>query len=113
MAERITIDPITRIEGHLRIEVEIAGGKVHLQAYLEEWARLRAAIAELVPDFRDQDFPVQKEVKSEKVFFLKKNGKIGFPIAPPPMKNHGNYIASLGRMVRWMAQRAEAAGIEW
>jgi [NiFe] hydrogenase large subunit len=28
MAERITIDPITRIEGHLRIEVEVEGGKV-------------------------------------------------------------------------------------
>jgi len=28
MADRITIDPITRIEGHLRIEVEVAGGKV-------------------------------------------------------------------------------------
>ena len=28
MAQRITIDPITRIEGHLRIEVEVSGGKV-------------------------------------------------------------------------------------
>jgi len=28
MATRITIDPITRIEGHLRIEVEVEGGKV-------------------------------------------------------------------------------------
>ena len=28
MAKRITIDPITRIEGHLRIEVEVAGGRV-------------------------------------------------------------------------------------
>jgi len=28
MAEKIMIDPITRIEGHLRIEVEVAGGKV-------------------------------------------------------------------------------------
>ncbi len=28
MASRITIDPITRIEGHLRIEVEVEGGKV-------------------------------------------------------------------------------------
>ncbi len=28
MAERITIDPITRIEGHMRVEVEVAGGKV-------------------------------------------------------------------------------------
>lgn len=28
MAERIVVDPITRIEGHLRIEVEVANGKV-------------------------------------------------------------------------------------
>jgi [NiFe] hydrogenase large subunit len=28
MGQRITIDPITRIEGHLRIEVEVEGGKV-------------------------------------------------------------------------------------
>jgi Ni,Fe-hydrogenase I large subunit len=28
MAERITIDPITRIEGHLKIDVEVSGGKV-------------------------------------------------------------------------------------
>ncbi|MFP5212862.1 MAG: hydrogenase large subunit, partial [Acidobacteriota bacterium] len=28
MAERVVIDPITRIEGHLRIEVEVANGKV-------------------------------------------------------------------------------------
>ena len=28
MAKRIMIDPITRIEGHLRVEVEVAGGKV-------------------------------------------------------------------------------------
>ncbi|PKN63414.1 MAG: hydrogenase 2 large subunit [Deltaproteobacteria bacterium HGW-Deltaproteobacteria-15] len=28
MGTKITIDPITRIEGHLRIEVEVAGGKV-------------------------------------------------------------------------------------
>ncbi len=28
MGQRVTIDPITRIEGHLRIEVEVEGGKV-------------------------------------------------------------------------------------
>lgn len=28
MAQRIVVDPITRIEGHLRIEVEVANGKV-------------------------------------------------------------------------------------
>jgi len=28
MAQRVVVDPITRIEGHLRIEVEVADGKV-------------------------------------------------------------------------------------
>jgi [NiFe] hydrogenase large subunit len=28
MSTKIMIDPITRIEGHLRIEVEVSGGKV-------------------------------------------------------------------------------------
>ena len=28
MAQRITIDPITRIEGHLRVDIEVDGGKV-------------------------------------------------------------------------------------
>jgi [NiFe] hydrogenase large subunit len=28
MANRVTIDPITRIEGHMRVEVEVEGGKV-------------------------------------------------------------------------------------
>lgn len=28
MATRIVVDPVTRIEGHLKVEVEIEGGKV-------------------------------------------------------------------------------------
>ena len=28
MGNKIMIDPVTRIEGHLRIEVEVEGGKV-------------------------------------------------------------------------------------
>ncbi|MCX7167185.1 MAG: hypothetical protein NTV11_13050 [Rhodocyclales bacterium] len=28
MSKRITIDPITRIEGHLRIDVDVDGGRV-------------------------------------------------------------------------------------
>lgn len=28
MGTRVTIDPITRIEGHMRVEVEVEGGKV-------------------------------------------------------------------------------------
>ena len=28
MSKRITIDPISRIEGHLRIDCEVDGGKI-------------------------------------------------------------------------------------
>src|SRR5439155_952953 len=32
------------------------------------------------------------------------------PIAPPTMRNHGNYVASLSQLGRWLAERAEEAG---
>ncbi len=46
MGTKITIDPITRIEGHLKIEVEVAGGKGcqclelrhHVQGYRTHFA---------------------------------------------------------------------------
>ncbi len=69
------------------------------------------ALKTLVPDFESKGFPFEKTVESEKVFFLKKGGKIGFPITPPPMQNHGNYILSLSDVVKWMAGLVEETGI--
>src|SRR3972149_127080 len=36
---------------------------------------------------------------------------IRFPIPPPPLRNHGNYVVSLARLVQWLGQRAEKAGV--
>lgn len=64
----------------------------------------------LFPDLKDSDFPFRREVTGEKVVMLTKSGSIRIP-TPPTMANHGNYIASLCEIVRWLGQKAEAAGV--
>ena len=65
---------------------------------------------ELFPDLDDDDFPFRGPVESERVYVLREGGATRIPI-PPPMRNHGNRIASISEVVRWMAQKAEAAGV--
>jgi electron-transferring-flavoprotein dehydrogenase len=65
---------------------------------------------ELFPDLKDEDFPFRGPVKNERVYMLREGGAINIP-TPPTMKNHGNYIASLCEVVRWMGEKAEEAGI--
>jgi electron-transferring-flavoprotein dehydrogenase len=65
---------------------------------------------ELFPGMKDEDFPFRSPVKNERVYMLRDGGAINIP-TPPTMKNHGNYIASLCEVVRWMAEKAEEAGI--
>jgi len=72
-------------------------------------------IAELYPDWKERGFPVEKEVTYDAFTFLRKAGKhLRFDgmLTPPQMKNHGNFIISLNHAVRWLAERAEEAGVE-
>ncbi len=55
------------------------------------------ALRELLPDFESRDFPVEKKVEDDAVYFLSGNGKLKFPVTPPPLQNHGNLIVSLHR----------------
>ncbi|HEX6750167.1 MAG TPA: electron-transfer flavoprotein:ubiquinone oxidoreductase [Longimicrobium sp.] len=64
------------------------------------------AFRELFPEMKDSDFPFRGEVKREQVLLLRENGQIRLP-TPPPMKNHGNYIASICEIVRWLGTKAE------
>jgi electron-transferring-flavoprotein dehydrogenase len=64
----------------------------------------------LFPDLKDSDFPFRRPVTGEKVFLMNKSGAWRIP-TPPTMNNHGNYIASLCECVRWLGQKAEAAGV--
>jgi electron-transferring-flavoprotein dehydrogenase len=68
------------------------------------------AFRELWPD-RFAEIPFEAEVGREHVWWLTEQRAIGLP-EPPPLRNHGNYVASLGRLVKWMAKEAEALGVD-
>ena len=72
------------------------------------------ALDELLPDWRELDAPVKTPVGAEKFLFLGQRGAVSIPhaILPPAMKNHGNYIISLGNLCRWLATQAEGLGVE-
>jgi len=65
---------------------------------------------ELLPGF-EKEAPIEAEVTKEAVYFLTRTGKFKFPITPPPLRDHGNYVISLNRFAKWMGEKVEAAGI--
>ena len=71
-----------------------------------------SALAELVPDFKAKGAPLATEVHHDRVYFLTRTGKLRFPIVPPPLSNHGNYIISLNRFVKWLGGLVEAEGVD-
>jgi electron-transferring-flavoprotein dehydrogenase len=58
---------------------------------------------------RIDEMPFYDEVAHESVYFLTPKRAFRIP-APPTMRNHGNYVASLSQLGRFLAQEAEAAG---
>ena len=69
------------------------------------------ALAELVPDYATQDFPSEALVHDDAVYFLTRGRQFKLPVTPPPLQNHGNHVVSLHKVTRWLAARAEAAGV--
>ncbi len=68
------------------------------------------SMRELLPGF-EKEAPIEAEVTKESVFFLTRAGKFKFPITPPPLRDHGNYVISLNRFAKWLGEKVEAAGI--
>jgi electron-transferring-flavoprotein dehydrogenase len=71
-----------------------------------------SALHDLVPDFKAKGAPIECEVREDNIYFLTPQKAWRFPIIPPPFRNHGNYIVSLSRLVKWMAELVEAEGID-
>ena len=69
------------------------------------------ALNELIPNWKDIENPIDTPVKSDQFIFLTKNNAFNLP-CPPQMKNHNNYIISLGNFCRWLARQAEELGVE-
>ncbi len=69
-------------------------------------------LKDLCPDFMAQGFPSEGEVTKEEVWAFSDRGGFQFPVPPPFLQNHGNHIVSLSKMVRWMAEKIEARGVD-
>ena len=68
----------------------------------------------LIPDWKQKGAPVTTPVTKDRFLYLGPAGCINLPgfLMPPLMSNHGNYIVSLGQLVRWLADQATELGVE-
>jgi electron-transferring-flavoprotein dehydrogenase len=69
------------------------------------------ALDELIPDWRGQGAPLLTPATEDRFLLLTATRALRLP-TPPQMRNHGNYIISLGNLCRWLAEQAEALGVE-
>ena len=72
------------------------------------------ALTELIPDWKERGAPLNTPVTEDRFLFLTETGSIKTPnwMLPGCFQNHGNYVISLGNVVRWLGQQAEALGVE-
>lgn len=73
------------------------------------------ALTELFPDWQAQGAPLTTPVIGDDIFFLtgaEKAIKLPNFMVPKPFHNEGNYITSMGNVCRWLAEQAEALGVE-
>jgi electron-transferring-flavoprotein dehydrogenase len=72
------------------------------------------ALNELFPNWKELNAPLHTPVTEDRFLFLTKTGALKTPnwMLPGCFQNHGNYIVSLGNVVRWLGQQAEALGVE-
>ncbi len=69
------------------------------------------SLDELIPDWKDKGAPLETQVTKDTFQFLTNKKSYTLP-TPPQMKNHGNYIISLGNLAKWMGEQAEELGVE-
>jgi electron-transferring-flavoprotein dehydrogenase len=67
-------------------------------------------LAELVPDWQ-QTAPLESPVTDDAAYVLTPSSSYKLPITPPPLQNHGNYIVSLNKLVKWLGGLVEKSGV--
>ena len=72
------------------------------------------ALTELIPNWKELGAPLNQPVTVDQMLFLTETGAVDTPrvLIPDCFHNEGNYVISLGNLVRWLAQQAEALGVE-
>jgi electron-transferring-flavoprotein dehydrogenase len=81
-------------------------------AHLLSGANMRpSAMRELFPDLDPKDWPVYQEVTKDAVYLLTKRMALPLVPMPPNFRNHGNYVTSVAKLGRFLAEKAEEAGV--
>jgi electron-transferring-flavoprotein dehydrogenase len=89
----------------------IEKGKV-AGAHLLSGANMKpSAMEELFPGLDPAEWPVYQEVTKDAVYLLTKNRAIPLKPPPPNFRNHGNYVTSVSKLGRFLAEKAEQAGV--
>jgi len=100
LAERLGEVPVAVIE-----KGKVAG------AHLLSGANMKpSAMEELFPDLDKSEWPVYQEVTKDAVYLLTKKAALPLKPMPPNFKNHGNYVTSVSKLGRFLAEKAEEAG---
>jgi len=68
------------------------------------------SMRELLPGF-EKEAPIDGQCHREAVYFLTKTGKFKLPVTPPPLRDHGNYVISINKFVKWLGSKVEETGI--
>jgi len=74
-----------------------------------------SALNELFPDWKELGAPLHSPVTGDEIFVFtgpEKRIKVPGLFAPKTMHNNGNYVISLGKLCRWLAEQAETLGVE-
>ena len=69
------------------------------------------ALNELLPDWQERGAPLNAPVTRDRFLYLTERRAIAMP-TPPQMHNQGNFIVSLGNVVKWLGEQAEGLGAE-
>jgi electron-transferring-flavoprotein dehydrogenase len=89
----------------------IEKGKV-AGAHLLSGANMKpSAMEELFPDLDKSEWPVFQEVTKDAVYFLTSKMAVPLKPMPPNFRNHGNYVTSVSKLGRFLAEKAEEAGV--
>src|ERR1700723_3490973 len=67
-------------------------------------------LRELVPDF-EKTAPLDTPVTGDAVYYFTEKESLKSPITPPPLQNHGNYVVSVSKLVKWLGGLVEKKGI--
>jgi len=72
------------------------------------------ALTELFPDWKAMGAPLNQPVTDDAMIFLGEKSAMRTPnfLLPGCFQNHGNYVISLGALTKWLAEQAEALGVE-